>query len=277
MSVTTVILILYMITGQNLLDKPESVVFDEQNDRYLVSNCGNGHIIQVLTRDKVGPNGEPLPFHSPFNTDFSSVRGIYILDDILYAASDSGLVGIDLETGITLMTIEIPESKFLNDVTADSDGFLYVSDSEYSMIFKVDPMNQTYSILVETGVGKCNGLLYDEKHDRLIVCTGKIWGPIHGVALPDGTVTNIVETKLSYLDGLAFDEHGFIYVSSWMTDSVYRFDPEFKLTPIKVAEGYDGPADICCNEKEGLIVIPVFKENMLAFIKLKPFSANPGN
>lgn len=266
---TFALVLLLLAGGQNLFNNPESVVYDERYNRYLVSNCGDGKIIQLkCIQTNEGP-GTPEPVYKFFNTDLTYALGLHIRDGVLYVASTHDVVAFDLATAEELFRITISESQLLNDIVTDADGFLYVSDSEAFKIFKVNLQDKTYSVFVDSGVHECNGMLYDEANNRLIVCTSKFNAPIYGVALSDGTVTMIIKTNLTYLDGLAFDRYGYIYVSSWWTHSVYRFNPDFSNIPVKVSKGHSGPADICYGKVDNVIAVPNFNANRVDFVKIK--------
>lgn len=201
---------------------------------------------------------------------------MHIMGNTLYVGSDSGVVGFDLDTGKMVMMVEIHEALFLNDVVSDGDQNLYVSDSDGDQIFKVDPKNLSYTILVSGGIDYPNGLLYDAEKNRLIVCTGKINAPIYGVDPSTGIVTQIIKSTISYLDGMAYDSLGNIYITSWFSNSVYRYDHDFSLPPVKVSKEHKGPADLCYNAKDNLLAIPNFKANRIDYLKLEPYAAASG-
>ncbi len=54
------------IFAQNLLNNPESVVFDQENNRYLVSNWGNGDLIEI----------DSFQEQRPFSTILNRVAGL---------------------------------------------------------------------------------------------------------------------------------------------------------------------------------------------------------
>src|SRR5690606_28172522 len=49
--------------------------------------------------------------------------------DLLYVADIDEVVVIDMITGNVINQIKIPDSQFLNDVTVDNNGKVYVSDT----------------------------------------------------------------------------------------------------------------------------------------------------
>lgn len=246
------------LLAQNLLNQPESVVFDTTVYRYLVSNTGDGKIIQYTNATT----------QSVFNSDQVSIRGLHIMGDTLYAACNEGVVGFDLATGVKVLTVSINEPKYLNDITSDNDKNLYVSNSDAGKIYKVDPVALTYSTLA-SGLTSPNGLFYDQLKSKLLVAQ---WGSnalIYNVRLPDGAVGVAVNTGFSNLDGLAEDKAGRIYVSSWGSNKVYRYDRDFNEAPEEVSSGHNGPADIFMNKLTGNLVIPNYNSNTIDFVMVE--------
>lgn len=60
-----------LVNAQNLLRSPESVIFDEANNRYLAANYNGGDIIQI---DMDGNQ-------SIYNADLISSLGMHIVGD----------------------------------------------------------------------------------------------------------------------------------------------------------------------------------------------------
>jgi sugar lactone lactonase YvrE len=251
------ILTLFLTTGlfaENLLKNPESVVYDSIRKHYLVSNKGNGQIIKI-DQNKV---------QSVWNEEQQSIRGMHILADKLYVSCNAGVVSFDLNSGKKLNTVEISERKFLNDI-ASVGKFLYVSDTGAGNVYKINSQDNSYSIFAK-GLTQPNGLFHDKDNKRLLLCHWGINSAIKAVSLADATITTLKNTTLSNLDGLAEDNKGNIYVSSWGSNSIYKFDNEFSSDPVKIADGYKGPADISIYND--IIAIPNFNGNKVDFLKL---------
>ncbi len=245
---------------QNYFNQPESVVYDHLRNRYLVSNKGNGNIIELDN------NGN----QSIFKTGLISSRGMVIVDDMLYVACDLGVVGLDIETARIRMIIPIPGMQFLNDICADASGNLYVSDSDASKIFKVDVSSQRASALISKGVSGCNGLVYKEQSNSILVCLWSYPGTIREIDLTTLEIETVAQTYLDGCDGLTIDGSGYIYVSSFISGSVYRYDPKFLMPREIISAGHEGPADICCNTLENLVIIPNFDDHSVEFIPVAP-------
>ena len=249
--------------SQNLLNNPESVVYDSLYNRYLVSNWGSGEIIQI----------DSNRVQNPFNTYFDHIAGLHIAGNILYAAANlsanAGLIGIDLATADTVMNVKIPGMQLLNDITSDTSGNLYVTEYYGNKIYKVRISDQAYSTFVDSGLNLPNGILFDKRNNRLLVMSeGGVNAPIIAVNIEDSTIYTVVYTNLYLTDGLSEDAYGNIYVSSWSSNSVYRYDSTFSNPPEVISVGHSGPADIFFNKLDNILAVPNFHSNSVDFIPI---------
>jgi len=251
-----------LIHAQNLLTVPESIVFDTARNRYLVSNAkvGSGNIVQI---DSVGNQ-------SYFTNDLNFSCGLHIVGNTVYVArcDQGGLVGYDLTTAERVMNLNIPGMLFLNDVTSDTSGYLYITDSNARKIFQVQISNGASKTYANLNYTYPNGILFDRKNNRLLVCYGQANAPIQAVDLKDGSVSTIIITGLSYLDGLTEDDQGNIYVSSNGLNSVFRYDHEFKNPPQVVSSGHRTPADIYYNKQDHVLAVPSLNSTIVEFIPM---------
>ena len=249
---------------QNLLNNPESAVFDSKNNRYLVSNYGNGNIIQF----------DSLGNQTYFNQDCNSLAGMHLVGDTLFAldyqGANPGLVGLSLSTGDTIFTLHIAGMDYLNDITSDTSGNLYITDTYTNKIFKVKLSDMTYTTFVDSGLNSPDGILFDEANNRLLVINSVMAtnGPIEAVNLEDATMTTFIETGIAGLDGITRDNYGNTYVSSWHTDKVYRYDENFANPPEEIAGGYTAPGDIYFNKQDNILVVPDFFTHSVDFIPI---------
>ncbi|UCC43930.1 MAG: SMP-30/gluconolactonase/LRE family protein [Candidatus Zixiibacteriota bacterium] len=251
-----------MSNAQNLLNQPESVVFDAARERYLVSNVFDGNIVQI---DSTGTQ-------SYLNTELDFVAGLHVLGDTLFAASSNGphagLVGISLIDGTIIFELAIAGMQLLNDITSDSSGYLYITEYYGGKIYKVRRDDLTYSTFVSSGLSLPNGILFDSVNNRLMVVNeGASGGPIVAVSLEDSSLTTLVVCGLSQADGLTEDSQGFVYISSWASNAVYRFDRTFSGPRETISWGHAGPADICFNKRDNILAIPNFNADSVTFIR----------
>jgi sugar lactone lactonase YvrE len=120
--------------SDTLLSVSESVLMDASNNILYVScidgkpdeKDGKGFIAKVSTTGKI----EKLDWV----TGLDAPKGMGINKNNLYVADISRIVIIDMASGKITSKIEVDGAKFLNDVTVDKKGNVYVSDSQTGKI-----------------------------------------------------------------------------------------------------------------------------------------------
>src|SRR5262249_24470632 len=120
------------------LNTPESALAVPAEGFAYVSNVagkptdkdGNGFVSKVSLTD-----GKVIALEWAKGLD--APKGLALAGDKLYAADIDELVEIDTKTGKVLAKYEAPGSQFLNDVAADAQGSVFVSDSNTSTIWRL--------------------------------------------------------------------------------------------------------------------------------------------
>jgi sugar lactone lactonase YvrE len=110
------------------LQTPESVIYDTANDRIIIGNMvamgaeagENGYLTLV------SPDGEMV--EEQWVTGLQDPRGMAIVGDRLFVADNMGFHIISLADGSLIETVTMEGAAFPNDVTADADGNVYISD-----------------------------------------------------------------------------------------------------------------------------------------------------
>ena len=249
---------------------PESATFDPLTNRYFISNYGNGNIIQV---DSLGEK-------TYFKEGLPKSLGMIIHQTTLYVVTNLKTIkGFDISDASQTFELQIDEALFLNDITCDESGFLYVTDSNAKAVFKINVLSKTYSLLVRTESDNPNGIVYDKFNNRLVLCYFMENAPIDKIGLEDSICSTIITTEFDNLDGIAVDESGDFYISSWGSGSfvsgfekrgsIYKYDNMFSKEPTLVSTGHYGPADIYFNLHKKELAIPLFLENRVEFISIK--------
>ncbi len=239
-------------------NNPESIVYDQKSDRYFISNKTGNTIVQLTADHKLA---------AFVSNDLNGPKGLLIVGDTLISVNNTTVQGFLLSDASRVFNIPIEGAVFMNDVTTDGKGNLYVSDTAAGKLYQISLKTSEYSTLVDSLVSP-NGLLYDSKRDAILICN---WGKnakIQSFDLSTSTLTDLVTTELSNLDGLARGAAGNIYVSSWGSNAVYRFDASFKNSPVLVSEGHRGPADIFIIKDKQSLCIPNFNSNTVQFVNL---------
>lgn len=177
---------------------PESVVFDADNSRLIVSNIvgeataadGNG------TLSLVSLDGTMID--ADWVTGLDAPKGSAIAEGKLYVADLTNLRIVDLASG-AVETLAIEGATFLNDVTADDLGTIYVTDTFANRIYAVAG-NQAGLFLEDAALDSPNGILADG--DSLIIASFGTLAEKPEDMVPGGLVRIDINTKaVSVVEG----------------------------------------------------------------------------
>ena len=247
---------------------PESVTYDPVSKRYFISNTGSGKVVQ---RNQAG-------VVTDFVTVGGTLRGITVLDSILYACSSTSVKGYNINTSAQVMNLTMGTS--LNGISADTNGYLYVSNfsSSTRTIFKINTANDQ-NWAYATVPRQPNGVYADYKRNRLLVGSWGGGATVVAVSLTDSTdVTTLITTPYSNIDGLSLDRNDHVYLSSYSAGIVFRYDINFATSPVTVSSGHSLPADIYVNPFTDTLGVPNAGSNSVSFVLLTiPTSIQPLN
>lgn len=258
------------ITG---LKTPESVV-QAKDGRIYVSEVnefgkdGDGQI-SVITRDgKV----------SVFANGLDDPKGLTIIGENLYVADKTRIFKIEPNGKASEFVAADKFTKapiFLNDLEADPQGNLYVSDSGDILgkggggaIYKISP-DAKVTLLIndqqDPRVKGPNGLLADDTGNFLLQ-VDFVSGILYSLNTRTGQLTDIAE-GFGGGDGIVHHSNGTMYVSDWKNGKVFAVDTKGDVTLVK--EGYQAAADIAITKDEKYLLVPDMKAGVLDFISLK--------
>jgi hypothetical protein len=236
------------ISAQSLIMTAECATYDASRDRFLISCRETGRIVQIDS------NGVESIFWPSALLAGSS----YIDGDLFYVSigNEPGSVAVlDLETGALIKTITIGGSAYLDGMTTDSSGNLYVVDRTRDWIYKIDLNTEFYTYFAMVSRYP-QDIYFDSLLNRLIVVEWHANASIQQVSLPDGAVSDIVPTSFGYMDGIARDNQGRYYVSCWNRGEIYRYDSDFANPPTLVSSGHDTPTNICLDLEHNILAVP---------------------
>jgi len=236
---------------------PESAIYDEARKRYFVSNVGNGHLYEI----------DSLGVRRLYSTQSPWLLGMVIVGDTLFVTNRTYVRGFDLTTNTLVYTKYISGSSDLNDITADTSGYLYITGSSDQGVYRLHVASGVNSKIV-SGIYWPNGILFDAQENRLLMCSFGSNAPIRAISLDGSSVSIVMTTPYTDLDGLTEDNDGNIYMSSWGSNSIYRVARDFTGTPIRVASGLNDPADIYFDRVNNILVSPNFHSNTVSFIDM---------
>jgi hypothetical protein len=196
-----------------------------------------------------------------------------IVDNILYVADISGLVKFDLTTDQKIGTILSPGMIYLKDITADTSGYLYITDRSAGKIFRIKVSDNSFTI-VASNINIPSGILFDARNNRVLFCQFTFHAPIKQIDLNDLSITTVLTTSFTNLDGLTIDGNGNIYVSCWEDNAIYRYDNMLSLPAELISSGHNGPADIFYNQLENVLAVPNFYSDTVDFKPVTPIGAD---
>ncbi|MER8533592.1 SMP-30/gluconolactonase/LRE family protein [Mesorhizobium sp. M1005] len=254
------------------LEQPESALFDAAGQRVIVSNIvgnpgeadGNGYL-SILSMD-----GKLVTQH--WTDGMDAPKGMAIAGGKLYVADITHVRVVDLASGKLTSTIDVPNAVFLNDVTADASGKIYVTDMLADTIYRIDG-DRPELFVRDAALASPNGIFADG--GRLIVASwGKGIKPDFSTAEPGGLLSVDLATKavsplpgaekFANLDGVVAIG-GSIYATAYMTGTLYRY--KAGGTPQAVATFKPGSADIGTDGKS-TIFVPLMNDGEIAALGL---------
>jgi hypothetical protein len=227
---------------------------------------GNGFISKVSLAD-----GKIIALEWAKGLD--APKGLALVGGKLYTADIDKLVEIDAKTGKILASYDAPGATFLNDVAADAQGRVYVSDSNTSTIWRLAD-GKLEKWLDGPQLKFPNGLYVEG--DKLIIAA---WGApgtsaaasepsnLVEVSIPDKTVRDLGDGKpVGNLDGIEPMGDDFL-VTDWVAGGLYRIDRTGKATQLLDLD--QGSADIGYVPETGLLLIPMMMSDKLIAYKVQ--------
>jgi len=264
------ILICPLLTAAQKLEKiwetdtifkvPESVLYDAGKKQLYVSNIegasgakdGKGSISTLNADGKIINLGWATGLHAP--------KGMAMYKKVLYVADVDAVVGFDAKTGKEVARFAIDGAKFLNDLTVDDKGNLFVSDSETGLIHKISDGKPEVFIEKRTrpnGVLWYNNLLY-------FVNAGAFFRQNQ-----DGSITEIARGMESSTDGIEPLGNNNFLVSSWIGAIYYIKNDGTVKELLNTKAQKINSADIGYNAKKKVVYVPTFAGNRVVAYKLE--------
>jgi gluconolactonase len=258
------------ITG---LKTPESVVQAKDGNIYIseigdFDKDGDGQITVIDANGKA----------SVFAKELNDPKGLAIIGKHLYVADKTKVLKIDLSDAKTSVFVAAAAfqspPQFLNDLEADPQGNLYVTDTgnmgtgKGGIIYKIDANGQVKLLIdgkQDARVMAPNGLLADDTGDVLIYVDFTS-GVLYTYNQKTQALTDIAE-GFGGGDGIVHHSNGTMYVSDWKNGKVFSVNTKGDVTLLK--EGYQSAADIAITKDEAYLMVPDMKAGELDFIPLK--------
>jgi len=245
-------------TLKNILNYPESVVFDTAQNNYYVSCQGTGAIV------KISDSG----LKTYFTTGHTTVLGITISGDTLFAVCNNIVKGFLIEDAVKVFEHAIPEAIKLNDIVADKKNHLFISDVLGHKIYQINVLENTHKVLTGSNLNGPNGLLIEENKNRILVVSWSTNSAVQSVDLTSGETSIIHELNLTNCDGIAKDNYERYYISEWETGCIHSYNSNFTEYFGSIYQTNLSPADIFFNEEKQELAIPLVNGHSVEYVPI---------
>jgi sugar lactone lactonase YvrE len=252
---------------------PESVLHDAQADAYLVSNINgvpsakdnNGFI------SRVSPDGTVAVLKwiegGVKGVTLNAPKGLAVHGDTLYVSDIDCVRRFNRTSGAAAGETCVQGATFLNDVTVDSKGIVYVTDTGIRIdekgatptgtdaVYRVTSDGRAIPVIKTTELQRPNGIV--AAPDGLIVVQ---FGGAEVFHLDGQGARHAIGTLPSgQLDGVVRLSDGTLLISSWEGKAVYRRSKAGTASPLM--QNVSSPADIGYDATRKRLLVPVFTED----------------
>ncbi len=250
-------------------DGPEAVRYDAELDVYFVS-CFNGNTSGDANGyiSKVSGDGEIIELKFMVGTKdfpFDAGRGMFITEDTLWVADHAGVHFFDKKSGNHLGFVDFSSENpgFLNDIAADNQGTLYVTDTGARKVYRFNTIG--YELVIENLPIMPNGITLLPNGNLALAPWRE--GPNIYQLNPETAellIFGTVNGSDNY-DGIEFFE-GALITSTQQDSSLHIMLNGQDELFIKVS---GRPADIAINPYEKVVAVPYVALGKVDFWKLK--------
>jgi hypothetical protein len=183
-----------------------------------------------------------------------------IYKNILYVADMDQLISIDIKKGQIVNRLTVEGASGLNDVSIDTKGIIYVTDSRGKKLFRVE--SGKASLYIDSLKGP-NGVLANSGN-LLIVDNGGLYKIQN-----DKTLSLIADGMEGGTDGIEHVGNGDYLVSCWAGVIYYVKADGTKQVLLDSREAKSNTADIGYHAKKKIVYVPTFWRNSVVAYQLK--------
>lgn len=242
------------------LKVPESVIYNRQYKTLYFSNIDGDY----KEKDHKGSIGKLSPDGKNKTIDWvsglSAPKGLGIHNGMLYAADIDEVAVIDIKAAKITRHIPVKDAAFLNDISVDVKGTVYVSDSKTGKVHKITGDK------VETYLEKLDGVngLLCVGEDLYILAGGVLWKSDKSRQL-----SKIAEGMDSSTDGIEQTRSGEFVVSCWNGLIYYVMKDGKVMQMLDTREQKLNTADIGFDAEKNTVYVPTFFGNSILAYELK--------
>ena len=249
--------------SDTILKVPESVLFDGKNKVLYITNIdgkepwgkdGKGSV------GKVGLDGKIIAVD--WVSGLSAPKGMGLHKNKLYVADLTELVVIDIDKGTIIERIAIEGAAGLNDVSAEENGTVYVSDSRARRVYEVKD-GKAAVLLDSSKLKGPNGVL-KHKGSLYVLDAGTMYR-----MEKDGSLAKLAEGMEGGTDGIENVTGSDYLVSTWSGVVYYVNADGTKQVLLDGREQKINSADIGYDAAKRIVYIPTFWKNSVVAYELK--------
>jgi len=276
--------------GKDAFSTPESVFYDKAQDISFISNI-------VLPHDSFAKNGfiSTLDANNKLTLKWATEKlnapkGLYVAGDTLWVTDINEVKSFNAKTGKFLTTTLVKGAEFLNDITVNEAGDVFVTDSGLNGKGKTSGGGKDAIYKISKGVVSTvvknkllaapNGIYQDG--DGFVV-TSFLDKGVYRVSA-DGKISDDT-TVAGEIDGIEKVKDEYL-VSSWVPKTGETKGVSFRTATSgtimrgKVGgtwrvevDGLHAPADIGYNSKKNELLIPMFLTNEVRIYSLNDWAS----
>jgi len=239
------------------LPVPESILYvPERNELFVSLIDGDGSAadgkggVAILNMDGSLKN-------ATWVEGLNAPKGMALYKDQLYVADINEVVVIDIITGNVINQIKIEGAVFLNDVTVDATGKVFVSDTREGKIYMLQnnrPSLYMSDVPSVNGLKVINGSLY-------AMAGPELW------KIDNKKKTVIAKGLKLGGDGLEPVGDGSFLVTCW-GGLIYHISANGEVKELLDVQGKMNTADLGYNAKEKILYVPTFLNNSVIAYQL---------
>lgn len=247
-----------------LLRTPESVLFEPVENILFVSSINGGGADKDENGfiSKVSLEGHII--NLKWATGLSAPKGMGISGNKLFVTDLDRLVMFDLASGALLKSYSAPQPAYLNDVTVDASGIVYISDNRNDKIYKLQ--HDSLQVFMEgENLQRPNGLFVEK--NRLAVGSGKN-NALRFIDLETKAIKEVA-SGLGASDGVVPAGRGNFFVSDWNGRVFWVSKKGEKNLLLDTTAAKINAADIEYIPSKKLLLVPTFNNNRLSCYRVK--------
>lgn len=259
------------------ISHPESVLFSESENAIFVSNITSGNPMETKALGNISKytrDGQVIA--APWVKGLKAPKGMAIVGHELYVSDVDQVVKIDLKKAKILETVKVPGAKFLNDVTADASGNVYISDMMTDTIHIWNKKGM--SIWKKTPALRSPNGLYAVGNEHILMAS---WGnpmakdfstenlgALSALSLKNSEESFVEEKSFSgNLDGISPDTQGNLWISDWKNGNIYKVQKNGSAELVMNLK--TGAADLSFSKELNLLFVPQMNESKVMAFKVE--------